>query len=131
LGRTIYWKPSGQVVEGRSDDVVEVLNILLNNAARHAPESPGAVTTELDGETVRILVSDWGPGVAPELRDRIFEVDVRGPHSPGEGIGLALARRLMEEQRGFVDLVETDDRGATFVVGLHSWKGADDPAIAR
>lgn len=130
-GRTVYWRSSGEKVRGRPDDVAEVLNILLNNAARHAPDSPCAIAVERVGDTVRVAVSDRGPGVPAELRSRIFEEGARDPNSPGQGIGLAVARRLMEEQGGYVRLLDTADTGATFVVGLHHWGEADDAAVAR
>ena len=66
---------------------------------------------------VRIQVADDGPGIPRELRGRIFEPGVT-TKSHGWGIGLSLARRIVEENhRGRLSLVPTD-RGATFDVIL-------------
>lgn len=121
LGHPVQWRPHGHQVLARRDALSEVLNILLTNAARHAGGAVTTVTACQVGPRVEIRVSDQGPGVAPELTESLFEWGVRGPVSPGQGIGLQLARRLMHAAGGTVALEQ--DRfgagsGATFVVSL-------------
>ena len=64
---------------------------------------------------------DDGPGVPDDLRGSLFAWGARGPTSPGQGIGLQLAKRLMVEQAGNLTL-ESDGRpgGATFVLSIPS-----------
>lgn len=117
-GTTVHWQRSGRKVGGDADDVAEVLNILLDNASRHG-DGTASVEVVDDGSTVEILVTDNGPGVAPEVRDRLFQWGARGPASPGQGIGLHIASSLAARHGGYLEFRETGPRGgSTFVVGL-------------
>nr|WP_241248405.1 ATP-binding protein [Nocardioides sp. KC13] len=111
---------------GDSDQVTEALNVLLDNAADHGS---GSVRIEVraagPGDTsVEIAVTDDGPGVAPELRRRIFARGVSRPGSTGQGIGLHAARDLMERQGGYLEL-ETGEH-TTFVLGIPMLGCADE-----
>ena len=117
-GQDVAWTPSGCQVRARADDVVEALNILLVNAWRHAQGAPARVEVTRRGESVRLQVSDDGPGVLPELRDRIFERAVRRPGSRGQGIGLAMARDLVENLGGSLTLNPPGPQGACFCLTL-------------
>ncbi|MFC4785383.1 sensor histidine kinase [Nocardioides sp. MAHUQ-72] len=119
LGVDVVLRPSAQQVLGRPDDLAEVIHILLSNAARHAPESHVEVTSARRGGAVEISVSDDGPGVPETLRASLFAWGARSASSPGQGIGLQLAKRLMLEQGGNLRL-ENEGRlgGATFVLTI-------------
>ena len=65
-----------------------------------------------------VICSDSGPGVPPELRDRMFEPEVRGPASKGQGLGLAIVHRLVSARGGSIELVDGHQPGATFVARL-------------
>jgi signal transduction histidine kinase len=118
LGHDVRWMPSGRYVVADPDDVADVLHILLANAARHAPGAVTTVSSRLVNDQVEVLVADDGPGIDPAVRPRLFERGARRPESPGQGIGLELARRLMREQGGDVRLADPAARGATFVVSM-------------
>ncbi|WP_168719237.1 sensor histidine kinase [Thermosulfurimonas marina] len=102
-------------VRGDPDYLVQALLKVLENAVRYSPEG-GRIIIEVrsQGKKVRIAIRDEGPGVPEELRSRIFEPLVRGKNSPGLGLGLALARRLVCLQGGDL-LLEPSGQGATFV----------------
>jgi signal transduction histidine kinase len=117
-GRPVTWSPSGHQVVGRPDDVAEVVNILLDNAAKHGGGADTSVEVRRVGEAVEIAVSDSGPGISPDVRDDIFAWEARGPGSSGQGIGLHIARTLVEEQGGYLMLEDSPSSGTTFVVGL-------------
>jgi signal transduction histidine kinase len=117
-GQQVTFEPSGQQVLAVRDDLVEVLNILLTNAARHAPGSRVTVAATGASGSVRVSVTDDGPGVPPELRDTIFERGRRRADSPGQGLGLAIARELMQGLGGLLRLEEHRDVGARFVLEL-------------
>lgn len=131
LGRPVFWTPSGQWAHGRADDIAEVVNVLLNNAARHAPGAAVVVNTRRVGDCVEIRVSDSGPGISKEMTARLFEWEAHSPESPGEGIGLHVARRLMEEQGGSLRPVLSHASGAVFVVGLQPPRDIHESANAR
>lgn len=99
-------------------DVAEILDILLRNAARHAPGARVEVTVEQGEDQVWVRVSDQGPGVAEGLRSTLFTRGARGPSSPGSGLGLAMARRLAERNGGGLELEETGPQGTTFALRL-------------
>lgn len=117
-GQEVAWSPSGQVATGRGDELAEVLQILLVNAWRHAGGALARIEVTGDGARVRIVVSDDGPGVPEELRGSIFERGVRRAYSPGQGLGLAMARELMTRLGGSILLVDRSEGGARFELTL-------------
>jgi two-component system sensor histidine kinase KdpD len=89
--------------------VVEVLYIVLDNATKYSPEGTEVhVTAEPEGQAyVCIEVVDEGPGIPAALREKVFEnffrIEGREPSDPrraGAGLGLSIARRLVESQSG-------------------------------
>lgn len=104
--------------------LVKILFNLFNNAIEHSP--PGAtvgLSVERNGSTLLLAVTDAGPGVPPDLRDRIFDRFVRGDdaRARGEGhcgLGLPIAAGLARLLGGTVRLDETHASGARFVVCL-------------
>jgi len=94
----------------------QVLANLLANAAQ-----AGARTVEIDAEAtrdqVRLTVRDDGPGIAPEVEDRLFDAFATG-RDGGTGLGLAVSRRIVERHGGSLALVSAEGRGATFELRL-------------
>ncbi len=99
--------------------VAEVVYILLDNASKYAPAGTTiTITTALHDERMaRVSISDEGAGIAPELRERVFEKFFRVPgREPGDprrggiGLGLSIARRLIETQTGQI-WIETPASG--------------------
>lgn len=102
-------------------DLRSVLDNLIENALRYTPEG-GVVDVRLvrEGDLVAVEVADTGPGIPPELLDRVFDRFYRVPGSParGSGLGLSIAQtaahrcglRIMlrnaEDHRGLVARVE-------------------------
>ncbi len=83
--------------------VVQVLNNLFANAARHAPESsPVRVAAVHEGASVAVSVSDQGQGVAPELLPHLFRkhADAGSGAPAGHGLGLAICKGLVEAHGG-------------------------------
>ena len=118
---------SGPQVRSDPRIVEQVVMNLLSNANRHSPEH-GHITvsaTHLDHQTVRLEVSDTGPGIPEGEREKIFEpyYRVRGATGvPGSGLGLAVARRLLEETGGRVWATSAgEDGGARFCVELRAF----------
>jgi signal transduction histidine kinase len=104
---------------------LQVLSNLIGNALRYTPGG-GAVTLEVSppaqGE-VRFAIRDTGPGIAPEDLPNVFKRFYRGdkarsPHSGGSGIGLTIARQLVERQGGTIAVVSPPGEGATFTFSL-------------
>jgi signal transduction histidine kinase len=118
-GMTVLWRRSGVLALARADEVAEILNILMCNCRRHAPNSPVHLLVETSAETVRILVRDEGPGVPADIVGHVFDRGVRTASSPGHGLGLHIARRLAEAQGGSLTRLDAPAReGSTFALTL-------------
>ena len=103
----------------------QVLGNLLENALRHTP-SGGSVELSCvrDGDRLRIAVADTGEGIAAEHLPRVFERFYRADAARdrehgGAGLGLAIAKALVEAHRGSISVASAGpDAGATFTVDL-------------
>ncbi|MBM4361063.1 MAG: histidine kinase [Deltaproteobacteria bacterium] len=104
-------------VEGDEAQLRQVLVNLLRNAAEALPGGGNIrVLAEHQPPWVHLEVSDDGPGIAPEIRQRIFEL-LFTTKAAGTGLGLALARRICEAHGGTLSL-ESSTAGARLRVSL-------------
>jgi signal transduction histidine kinase len=102
------------VVSGDRPRLVEVLQNLIDNAAKFMGEQPAPlieIGARRHGDEQVFFVRDNGIGIEPAYRDRVFGLfDKLDPHSEGTGVGLALAKRIVEVHRGRI-WVESEGRG--------------------
>lgn len=142
-------------VLGDADRLTQVLVNLLSNAAKFSPEG-GHVDVDLQWTDasrtrVRLAIADRGPGIPPELRDRLFGRFVQGDASdtrakPGTGLGLAISKAIVERLGGRIGFEDRPGGGSTFFVELPALQAPgekaevnqasvlvceDDPDIAR
>ena len=114
--------------------VVQVLNNLFANAARHAPEStPIRVAAAYDNAHVAVSVSDEGRGVAAELLPHLFRKHAGGGAGAGHGLGLAICKGLVEAHGGRIRAESAGaGRGTTFTFTLPAAgeAGAEAPGHA-
>ena len=118
---TVSASPGAQV-EGARDELHRLALNLLENALRHTdPGTAVEATVERRNGEVVLAVEDDGPGIPPELQEKVFERFFRGAgdRSGSSGLGLAIVRAVAESHRGEVRLEPPlDGRGARFVVRL-------------
>lgn len=128
-GLVIDWEPERLAVYAQPDHLAEAVHVVLSNAQRHAAGSRVLITTGRDRSgMVELHLRDSGPGVAPDVRGRLFARGARSRTSPGEGIGLHVAARLLADHGGSLVLAQTGDGGgAEFVIRLPS----QDPSGRR
>jgi two-component system heavy metal sensor histidine kinase CusS len=110
------------VVEGHPGDLTRLLRNLVENAIRHCPRAGCVrIETRSDSESAYMQVSDDGPGVPPDIRERIFEPFFRlatdRADETGAGLGLAIGRSIARAHGGELR-VDDSARGARFVVRL-------------
>jgi signal transduction histidine kinase len=114
--------PEPVTVVGDHFRIVQVVANLLNNAARYThPGGRIEVTIGSEGEVGIVRVRDNGIGIPPELHDKVFEMFAQerthSEASSGLGLGLALARRLVDLHNGTIGVSsEGRDRGSTFEI---------------
>lgn len=94
--------------------LARVLENLLSNAAKYAPEGPIDIGSHADGDTVVVEVSDRGPGIPEEDRERVLQPFARlsrDEGKPGTGLGLTVVRSVIEVMGGAVGLHDRDGGG--------------------
>jgi len=115
--------PGEPRVEGDTLELRQVLVNLLTNAQHalqeEAPRREIVVTIRSRGRRVRIDVADSGPGMAPELQGRIFELffTTKG-NGDGTGLGLSIARGIVESHGGELRVRSRVGVGTTFTIDL-------------
>ncbi|PLX43251.1 MAG: hypothetical protein C0609_08565 [Deltaproteobacteria bacterium] len=112
--------PKGTIIRADREKMEQVLlNLFKNSLAA----SPGGVEVVVDGSfiasTFEFTVSDNGPGVAEELKNKLFEPFVSGSSS-GSGLGLALVHRIAQNHGGGVIFEDAPGGGALFRVTLEN-----------
>jgi signal transduction histidine kinase len=116
-------------VRGDSRRLAQVLGNLLGNAIKYSPEGgPIDVSARRVGGQLRIEVRDRGLGIASEHHSRIFtkfyRAEARASGIAGAGLGLAVARDIVEAHGGEIGFTSSEGAGSTFWVALPS---VDEP----
>ena len=116
--------PESLVVRADADRLRQVIGNLLDNASKFTPSGGRIVATAApEGDYAVVRVRDSGPGVPPTISSKIFDFFMQGEapidrlHN-GLGLGLALARNLIELQGGSIALAPGNGQGAEFVVTI-------------
>ena len=131
-GRLIEFETSETacLVKGNAAAIAGVVGNLIDNALKMEPEG-GTVIVRMDGGAC-VQVEDHGKGVAPKDRERIFEPFWRESEStPGAGLGLAIAKDLMEKLGGRIWVENTPGGGATFKLSFLRANSAGDEIEAE
>jgi signal transduction histidine kinase len=122
--------PDVGIVRGDERRVRQIVFNLLSNAVKFTPAGGNVtVATARAGEEVHVSVTDTGPGIAVEDRERIFEefqqTDVGVQQREGTGLGLALSKRLVELHGGRIWVESEPGRGSRFTFAV-----PDEPGTA-
>ena len=124
------------VVQGSRQLLIQLVSNLVKNAIVHNQTTVPQVTisaealppTNLRGARWQFLVSDNGPGIAPEAQKKIFTMFNRAGKSraEGSGIGLALCRRVVEQHKGEIGVRSVVGEGSTFYFDLAQAEEIDE-----
>ena len=119
------------------DRIVQVLNNLIGNAVKFTPpQGKVTVAAQRDGAGwVQLSVADTGPGIPPEEADKIFDEFYQipqsgGPKTKGMGLGLTIAKKLVEKHGGKIWVQSEPAKGSTFFFTLPANK-PDDAAVQK
>ncbi len=128
-GATVHVEPDLPTVFGDRDRLVEVVQNLVDNAVKYSRDCPDAhihIAGKREGHEAILHVRDNGIGIDGRYRDRIFELFRQlDQRTPGTGVGLALAKRIIEEHNGRI-WVESPGSG----MGSTFWFTIPDPPNA-
>jgi two-component system OmpR family sensor kinase len=110
----------GLVAKGSAATLAQVLTNVLTNCAKHASDSPVRVQASRVWDTIRIRVTDFGPGMASSIEQIALEPGVRGEHSTGSGLGLHISNRLLQADGGclVIRTPKVGEPGCTVVLEL-------------
>jgi signal transduction histidine kinase len=122
FGRPIRVKAYSKVIRmvGDKDKIRQLLVILLDNAIKYSKD-PIDVTVTLVRHIVKIEVKDKGMGIPeneiPHLFERFYRVDgARSRTTGGVGLGLSIAKRIIDLHEGKVDVFSLPDLGTTITL---------------
>jgi two-component system OmpR family sensor kinase len=112
----------GVLVHGNVDYLQQLFLILLDNAFKYTGgEGQVDVIAAPNGKTVDVIVADTGPGIPPDDLEHIFDRFYRASTSrriPGMGLGLSIARHIVEQHGGAIAVESTVGSGSRFTVKL-------------
>jgi two-component system, OmpR family, sensor kinase len=124
----------GELAEGTiridPDLVAQVVRNLINNAQRHAgPGGRVALSAKADGAGLVVIVDDDGPGIPREQRERVFDrfhrsESSRNRASGGSGLGLGIARSIVEMHGGRIWVEDSPLGGARVCFGLPGFRSS-------
>ncbi|TBW01851.1 two-component sensor histidine kinase [Azotobacter chroococcum] len=109
----------GYELRGDAPSLAILVQNLVANAVQYTPEG-GCIRLllEADADCLRLRVQDSGPGIAPELREKVFERFFRAGAGQGAGLGLSIVRRAVELHGGEIVLDESPLGGLEVSVRL-------------
>lgn len=116
---------AAETVTGDRDSLVELIAILLDNAVKYSPV--GATVTlraRVGGQSVQLAVVDTGVGIKaadiPHVFDRFYRADRSRTreHVGGYGLGLSIAKRIVDIHNGAISVTSKPDHGTTFTIKL-------------
>ena len=103
------------LVRGNAFVVTIAISNLIENALNHSPPGKAVQIRVRSGASVEVC--DCGPGVPPELREKVFQRFWRGDSSAeGAGLGLSIVRRIMHALKGTVAVTDAPEGGAQFTL---------------
>jgi PAS domain S-box-containing protein len=118
---SVSWDPAIPWIVGHRSRLQQVFVNLITNACQAMRPSGG--TLEIIGrmrdETVEVRLADSGPGLAPEIAERIFEpfFSTKAP-GQGTGLGLSIVKEIVARHSGSIEVESSPGEGATFVLRL-------------
>ena len=120
---TIQYQPEEFDANVYAGDLVEsVFANIISNAAVHNDDeiTVWVSAAESTQEYLTVAIADDGGGIDDGMEEKLFEMGKKGPDSDGTGLGLGLARTLVEAYGGSIEVSESHHGGAAFNIALRT-----------
>jgi K+-sensing histidine kinase KdpD len=120
----IQWMPRDHdfIIEADPKRLSQVLENLVGNAAKYAPDSPLQIWLKDKDADVELVVKDNGPGVSTDDQKLIFKRFFRSAEAKdkvrGSGLGLYICKQIVQAHHGKIDIRSIKGKGAEFIVTL-------------
>ncbi len=110
------------IVEGNKDSIQQLLFILIENAFKYTEQGYVKLDVQRTGELIGIRISDSGIGMNNDEVQHIFERFYRADPSRGKtsgiGLGLSIAKNIIDEHNGSIEVITRKGTGTTFIIWL-------------
>lgn len=113
-------------VKGDTASIAEVISILIDNALKYSkPKTTVTIGCKQQGSIVTLTIKDQGMGISakdlPYIFDRFYRADESRAKQDigGYGLGLSIAKKIVDLHDGTIEVTKTSNRGTTFAVTLH------------
>ncbi|NTU46359.1 GHKL domain-containing protein [Candidatus Roizmanbacteria bacterium] len=111
------------IIVGDKNSLTELFVILLDNAIKYSPnESEISVISEKTQNYIKIMVQDTGIGISetdlPHIFERFYRADKSRSQSEGYGLGLSIAKKIVENNRGIIEASSQLEKGTVFTLQL-------------
>ena len=119
----ITLKAGEAIVKGNKNTLAEVFIILFDNAVKYSPKDSLVMVTAVNlAQKIKISVADQGIGISekdlPHIFERFYRADKSRSQTTGYGLGLSIAKKIVESHKGTIDAVSKNGKGTTFIVEL-------------
>lgn len=120
---TLKTQSKEYVVSGDKASLIEALVILLDNAVKYSPtKTTIIISTKENSRTVTIEVKDQGIGISekdlPHIFERFYRADASRSKTEGYGLGLSIAKKIIEGHHGTIAVKSNENQGTTFSITL-------------
>lgn len=121
-----YVSPNENIlIKGNSDHLYRSILNILENAEKYNSTERRVIEVKLskDQKEASLSIVDNGPGIAPEFKERVFEQFFRIPtgnvhNIKGYGLGLSYVKKVIEQHRGKINLINNQPSGSIFIINL-------------
>ena len=119
----VFYRDPGIIIDCDQVQIKELFQIILDNAVKYTNKNGKiVVTVKKQNGDVKISVSDTGVGMPedeiPYIFDRFYQISCGKRKKSGFGIGLSVAKIIVEEHKGKIEVISQWGRGSTFTISL-------------
>jgi len=120
---TVSIDATDSTIEGNASEITEALIIILDNAVKYSNRHTTIkITTENTNQLVSIHITDQGIGIStrdlPHIFERFYRADKSRSQAEGFGLGLSIAKNIIEEHNGTITVASKVNKGTTFSITL-------------